>query len=367
MHKIGKNQTPKEVKKLHQEIKQQIDSEKNKYAQACPNPKAKKVVCYRGDKSACWYYRIHAPFSYVNKKHPDDYFVHITSLMDKGQLGFFKLAVLQRQYKADVFAPMLTMKEMGIKVVYEIDDDLFGVPKWSPAYSVYGKKSVKENLKYFLSNVDAVFVTNEYLADVYSPYCEKIYILPNSIDKSIMSPSPGNSEKKVVCWQGSHTHDKDISIMKPALQRLNQDEDTCVKLWSIDVPGIYKVPAVPFEAFYPMFSQIDGYVGLAPVTTIPFNRGKSNLKFLEYTAQGMVTVASNFGPYAETIEHDVTGLLIDNNKEWYDAVRYLIDDEDAHQRILANAQAFVDEHYDMQKNYVYWKDAVDELLGEEND
>jgi len=130
-----------------------------------------------------------------------------------------------------------------------------------------------------------------------------------------------------------------------------------------DFPGAQVIPLVPFEAFYAMFSQIDAHVGLAPLSAIPFNRSKSNLKFLEYTIQDLVTVASDFGPYKETIEHNHTGVLISDNRDWYDAVMDLVNNDDKRNHILNNAKKLVDEKYNIDHNYIYWKNAIDEILG----
>jgi len=330
-----------------------------------PKARVKKIKCFRGDNSACWGYRLHTPMAELAKNHKD-YVISITGVLDTRDLAGQDMVIMQRQYKADVFYPMLKMKQNGIKLVYEIDDDLFNVPDWNPASKVFNNKTVQDNIKHFLTNIDAVFTTTERLRDLYSKYCAKVFVLPNSIDYNIVHKPPRNSKKKVVCWQGSASHVKDISLIEPALTRLSKDNDAFIKVWDIDidVKDVYRMPFVPYAAFYQMFAQLDGYIGLAPLTTAPFNRGKSNLKWLEYTAYDMVTVASPVGPYAESIEHGVTGWLVNpNNSDWYDSIRYLLDHEDVYNEILKNAKEKVAKEYNIKNNYVCWKEAIDELIG----
>ena len=107
---------------------------------------------------------------------------------------------------------------------------------------------------------------------------------------------------------------------------------------------------------------MDACVGLAPIVPIPFNRSKSNLKFLEYSAQRIATVASNFGPYAGTIQDGETGLLVSDNKDWYDKIKYLLDHDDERNRIIENAYKYVKENYDISKNYILWKNAIDSVV-----
>jgi glycosyltransferase involved in cell wall biosynthesis len=326
-----------------------------------PKDHRKNIIAYRADLSACWFYRIFMPLTTL-VKHDVSFNAHIMGFIEHGQIGAYSLAILQRQFRPEVFEAMKLMKQVGTKVVYEIDDDLLHVPEWSPAYSAYGSKANIELVKKFISNVDAVFVTTEYLKKVYSEYCEHIYVLPNSVPFDTFAPMPGNSTKKVVLWQGSCTHERDIAIMCKSIDRLVDDPDVLVKFWSAGYPGVCTVPYVTFYDFYAMLSQQDAYVGLAPVVAHEFNKSKSNLKFLEYTAQGVATVASNFGPYADTIEDGVTGLLVSENKDWYDKIRYLIDHEDERNKIVANAQTMLKEKFDLNKNYVLWRDAINEVL-----
>lgn len=325
-----------------------------------------KIRAYRGDRAACWFFRLHAPMSYLARYHKDRYWVAITSRLDKDRVGEEDLAILQRQYKADVFHPIMkAKKEKGMKVVYEIDDDLFNVPKWNPAYKILGQKTVQDNTKRFLENVDAVFTTTHQLKDTYKNYCKRIYVLPNSVDYDVLIPRPpSNSKRKVILWQGSHTHLKDVEIIRKTLEKLTKDDDVFVKLWRIDmgIKNTHLVPFVNFEDFYAMFSQLDGYIGLAPISAVQFNKGKSNLKFLDYTSHGMVTVASDFGEYANTIVDNATGLLANNPNEWYEKIRWLLNNEDEYNRILENAQKFVKENYDINKNYLLWKQAIDEVM-----
>lgn len=326
----------------------------------------KRIIFFQGDRSACSFYRGISPLHAMtdgNKK--GDYVYNITGVIKREHIdNKYDIAVFQRQYRLDVFSPMMLMRQKhGTKLVYEIDDNLFDIPKWNPAYKTYADERVKEHIRTFLQNVDAVFVTQRYLADVYKPYNDRVFVLPNSVDFKVLNyPRPRQSKKAVVCWQGSNTHEKDLSLIRTCLQRLIKDSDCYVKLWRMTFPGTQEVPMVPFEAFFTMFPLLDIDIGLAPLSPNRFNLCKSNLKFLEYSALKIPTIASNFGPYAETIVNKETGILIDSVKDWYDAVRYLLDNEAERIRLGENAYNFVKENFDVDKNCVLWKNAFDSLL-----
>jgi glycosyltransferase involved in cell wall biosynthesis len=328
------------------------------------------IAAFRSDMSSCWYHRLHTSLAFLKKNYPE-YKIAIYDYMSRDQFPTFDLAILQRQYNPRIYEMVLEMKNLGKKVVYEVDDLLFpydgkeGVPSWSPAYTTFGRKDIQESIKKTIGACDAMFVSTEYLKKAYSNHCKKIYVLPNSIIFDVMSPSPNNSAKKVVCWQGSSTHGKDLRIIERAIKHL-VDDGYFVKTIGAEVSGAYQVPSVEFKSFYQMFSQLDACVGLAPLIPIPFNRAKSNLKFLEYSAQRIATVASNFGPYADTIIDGETGLLVSDNKDWYDKIKYLLDNDDIRSKMIDKAYDYVRENFDITKNYIYWKNAVDEILEERN-
>lgn len=340
------------------------------------HPDKINLIAYRGDRSACWFYRLHLPLVHLAKNNKDDYHITISSSIGKDHIGAYDVAILQRQYKYEVLAPVLEMQKTGTKLIFEIDDDLFNIPKWNPASKVLSSAKVQKGLLSFLSRVDAIFVTTEQLKQIYSNYCEHVYVLPNSIDFSTIYNYPKDHVKHSVMWQGSNTHDRDLAIAKNGMIQLAQDNDVVLKMWCgfdqatgkplFDIPNARTLPLTPFEGFFQMFSQVGVDVGLAPLTATIFNKGKSNLKFLEYTAQNAVTVASAFGPYKDTIEDEVTGILVEDNRDWYDKIRSILDDKDHYNEILANAQELVHSQFDISKNYILWQKALTEILERES-
>lgn len=335
----------------------------------------RSIMVYRGDKAACFFYRCFCPFGKLAQVHKDQYTVYISSVITKEHLNeTYDVIVLQRQHTKEVYDAVMTMRRKGPKLIYEIDDDLFNIPDWNPARAILGVKLVQDGIKRFLGTVDAMFVSTEYLVGIYKNYCKKIYVLPNSLNTEFFYKSPNNAIKKIVCWQGSMTHYKDVAIAEKGFAALAKNKDIMFKLWCgfnkeykplFDFPGAYVMPLVPFEAFYAMFSTIDGCVGLAPLSTVPFNRSKSNLKWLEYAAQGMVTVATDFGPYQD-IDDGVTGVLIQDNHDWYDAVMDLVNNDDKRQTMLTNATKILNEKYNIDINYKLWQNALEEVIGGKN-
>jgi len=340
-------------------------------------PEQKKLLLYQADRSACWQARLMQPFYYFAKNHKD-YRIEIDGGIRPEHLKNVRDFILwQRQYSGEVLSCCYQMRKTNpaVKMCWEADDSLIfgktpngktlnvGPPTWNPAYATYKKRSVQDNIRRFLEVVDACFVATEPLKELYSNFCEKVYVLPNSLDFNVFGPGPDNSRLPVVCWVGSNTHKNDIALLKPALTRLAKDDDVYIKLFSADLksPNTYTVPFVTISDYYKMLAQLEGVISVAPLAAVPFNKYKSNLRWLESSWQGMAVIASNFGPY-QCIEHEKTGILVDHPNEWYDWIRYLLENEEFRLELVKNAQSEIREKYDISKNYILWKNAIDEIL-----
>jgi glycosyltransferase involved in cell wall biosynthesis len=56
-------------------------------------------------------------------------------------------------------------------------------------------------------------------------------------------------------------------------------------------------------------------------------------------ARGIPIVATNWGPYADYVQHEVTGLLVDKPHDWARYLTALIHDEQARAEMAAQAYA----------------------------
>jgi len=65
-------------------------------------------------------------------------------------------------------------------------------------------------------------------------------------------------------------------------------------------------------------------IGIYPLSNDPWVYGKSGLKAIQYMAFGLPTVATNIGTTPKIIEHMKNGLLVNNDKEWVEALEELV-------------------------------------------
>ena len=279
-----------------------------------------------------------------------------------------------------------------IKVVLDLDDNLLEVKPDQPVYELYKKGTEKRAVvSALLSMVDALFVSTQPLADYYTKYLKEVYnkniptfVLPNYNDvKDFDYPTPKRTNKKITLgWIGSTTHNDDLRIMLPAIQRLLQEypnlefnivggltNEATLEIFSdFDDKVLDRVytsgGTIGWEDFPKMLMELPWDIGLAPLTQHEFNRGKSHIKWLEMAMKKIPCVCSRVYPYhnkilgQDTVIDGETGFLCDD-KEWYKKLKRLIDDKPLRKRIGQQAYDYVKNTLQYKDHYFLWEEALE--------
>ena len=274
----------------------------------------------------------------------------------------------------DVLAFMEIAKQVfpGKKLVTETDDWIFDLPSYNIASHPYKPNSPQERIAFDQFKLsDAVIVSTSYLKEnVGQLFPDKpIHLIPNSIDFDLWDnclsdeklPKPDGVVR--VIYSGCGNHNGDLEIVKPVLLALLDE-----------FPNLEVVMAQPFPCFadvknprfivpkegtgnprwtniidYPsMLKGWNGDIGIAPLRDNAFNRAKSNLRWLEYSALGLPTVASNVRPFAESVTPHL-GFLCTSKQEWYDKLKILIQEKSLRVATGNLAYNHVKEHFNMDK------------------
>lgn len=320
------------------------------------------VIAYHEDHGACRGYRIYYPINALQLNYDKEFNTVIAEHPQVTDLDIFDIMIFQRAYSEAAFKFISKAKSKGIKVVYEVDDNCFNVPNWNPTYNIYSNPKIRNSMIRIISACDHVFVTTQPLADFLLQYNPKIYVLPNSIAFDSIVRRPANNKRVVVGYQGSSTHNKDLSLVSNALAKLTRHPKVLVKLFSeYKLDGALTVPPVPFIMYYPALANCDFDVGVAPLVDIPFNACKSNLKVLEYFAMRTVAVASNVYPYNHTINNGVTGFLVNTPNQWEESIVELVENESKRKQMEEDSFSFVSNNFDVNKTCLLWRNALKEI------
>ena len=219
----------------------------------------------------------------------------------------------------------------------EMDDNMVDTPAYNPASEVYdpaGTHHRQVALEQF-KNMDGMIVSTPYLKEVYSDYNDNIYVVENGVDLSAWDRTHRKSRKGIrIGWAGGSSHEEDLRVVEPVIHSiLSKYRDVSFVLCHGVPPFLRNIDRVEFVT---KWARIDHYpqyladrsfdIGMAPLVDNAFNRGKSNLRWLEYSALGIPTVASNVGHFAQTVKHGIDGLLANDAKEFEAHLETLIRD-----------------------------------------
>jgi glycosyltransferase involved in cell wall biosynthesis len=233
------------------------------------------------------------------------------------------------------FMKMITELYPLKHIIMETDDDFTAVDPSSPSYRAYNPGSDYEwwNTQQ-LQSASHVITSTDYLKERFSKYNKNITVIPNAIDFELWDKAREGYKKHKrvrIGWMGSCTHFKDLEMIKEALETvLERHKNAEVYMVGYD-PMIFNHPRIIIHnkwsniMDYPQFvGKYSFDIGIAPLRDSIFNRAKSNLRYIEYSALQIPTVASDVMPM-KCIKSDKTGILVENNTaKWVEALSALI-------------------------------------------
>lgn len=222
-------------------------------------------------------------------------------------------------------------------VLAEIDDDILNTPEHNQASPFYkpGTPHREIALQQF-KNSDGMIVSTPYLKELYSEFNKNIYIVENSLDFSLWNRVRNKKRKGQIRigWIGGGGHDEDLRLVAPAVHNITKKYPDVRFVFVNGVPEFLKgLKNVEFEIGYEFINKYHYFfgsfgldIGLAPLVDNSFTRGKSNLRWLEYSALKIPCVASNVGHYAQTLRDGEDVLFANNPEHFEQQIEVLIKD-----------------------------------------
>lgn len=251
------------------------------------------------------------------------------------------IIVCQRIRTALAFSTLMALKYKHRKKIYcEIDDDAFNVDSSNPGFSTVNPGADAEYwFRKQLEEADGVIVSTAPLKKLYLTLNKNIHVVKNCIDFDVWpQKARRNINKKIrIGWQGALHHFNDLEFLSKILPRLNKEYKNKLEFIFfgsefeyLKIENSRFMPMVPIDKYPLAMSRLNLDITLAPLNDTLFNRGKSNLRVIEAGAlkKAVVASANNKLPYANTIKDGVDGILCNKDKEWVDAIRLLIEDEE---------------------------------------
>lgn len=290
------------------------------------------------------------------------------------------IVIVQRDFPRHVDAYKEVIAEARAQdkiIVYEIDDLLTELPEVHPDFNQY--KKVRASILAAIIEADAVTCSTPAIADYVRDFNPNVWVIPNYLNdklwdlRTITRPTEQPAKKPLtIGYLGTHSHKPDLEMVIPTLVRILErfGDDIKLRLWGIspqsDLIGRKNVEwlslgMVDYAQFAAYFSKQECDIFIAPLLDNQFNRSKSSLKFLEYSALGIAGIYSQIKPYESVVDQEVNGFLASTPEEWEAYITRLIDNPNLRYQIGSEAQATLKRHWLLSDQVPEWAGTFEKL------
>lgn len=259
------------------------------------------------------------------------------------------ILVLNNICDADVLPVIRDRKSRGKLTVYELCDDLDEIPPSSPVRGFYSQPKNMLLIKRLAHYCDALQFSSPELFRKYGYLNDYAVIFENQM-LSIPPERPRNLKDRVIVgWGGSAGHLRDMANISEGLANwiTGRSDAQLFIMGSESIGDLFKkIPenkikyCTPgsLEKYYGFLSHLD--IGLAPLEDTPFNRARSDIKFLEYAAHGVAPVVQATGPYLYSVRNGRTGILFTTTDGLISTLDYLVANPSERLAISVNAREY---------------------------
>jgi hypothetical protein len=313
-----------------------------------------KILVINPDyKDATSYYRAWGTFKDLQDRY-DFTFVNYSNvaIMAANKVAWpdlisFDVALFQRALGENSLQLLSYLKEIGLKIWYDLDDDLWNIPdsyKIKPTFNFKAIATIEEHIK----QSDLITCSTEPLADVIKEKTgRQANVIPNAWDIKRF-PLKEHNPQGITLWRGSNTHEQDLRSNRDLIEALAKE--THLTFMGFDpvkekpllniLKYTFEQPKDPFHYFrWIQESRPKQFIVL--LQDSKFNQSKSNIAWIEATAAGSLCYSNRVGEFSKV------GLDID-----------LIETIKDYEQVISMEQSKIKDCYSLE----YWNNVRAKLL-----
>jgi GT2 family glycosyltransferase/glycosyltransferase involved in cell wall biosynthesis len=232
-------------------------------------------------------------------------------------------------------------RSSGKPIIYDLDDLLLELPEDHPdRLSLHYGEALLPMLQAVIE-ADHITTTTMLLCEYLKLFNPNVSVLPNYLNDRIwnLNSFPVHKDNKqpiTIGYMGGASHVPDLAAVAPVLVKIaHRYADQVVFRFlgahiPVDLSSLPNVVWSPSETydyakFAGSFSNQEYDIFIAPLCDNLFNRCKSPIKYLEFSAQGAPGVYSNLDAYSCVVRHGENGFLASGLDEWLEYITRLIE------------------------------------------
>ncbi|MHB8170356.1 MAG: glycosyltransferase [Thermincolia bacterium] len=285
------------------------------------------------------------------------------------------LVVVQRSVNPLALNLMAWARKYGKGFIYDLDDNFLAIDESDhPPGGHYNRLVVKQVVAQLIKGANLIRAGSSQLAQALVSLNGRVEFRRNSVDLALINslgPRPQGPAPLVVGYSGT-AKATDFQPIIPALMRLLNEYPSAMRLdfmgyVPVELVGHPAVSFVPYDFDYRQYLRTwwsrGWHIGLAPLRDSRFNCCKTDIKFREYGALGVVGIYSDLPNYREVIQEGISGLLVPNDPHhWYVAIKRLLDDPALRQRIVHHARHAVEQQHSVEKVALEWLEVFSRVV-----
>lgn len=288
------------------------------------------------------------------------------------------VVMVQRLASTENMDTLKRLKDMGLGIVYDLDDDMWSVAASNPAAPVM--KALAPYLAGFdrcSELADMITCSTGHLESSIKTNMRNgvpTRVINNAIDMDLFQPCilPKDPTRVVIGWGGSATHGEDLQEMGSSLFNVMRSDNRAFAHFVGMVPNLQQFIGhprvlahgwVPVSEYPARLATWNWDIYLAPLTSSRFNRSKSCIKALEAGALKIPCLMSDVQPFREFTSHDkeLQWLLCSNPKQWFEKLHELVSDDGLRQHLGEVSYKVTRDIYSMKKKVAVWKQLFDSV------
>lgn len=250
------------------------------------------------------------------------------------------------------------LKQAHHPYVYYIDDNFWDLAGDSLLARYYRHPAVRDTLDQVVRQAAVVITNTQPLANVLRQHNRHVEVLPAFFNFDFVRGNVSSESNEIrIGFAGSSSRQSDLKLIVNLIPTiLSKYPRVVFEFAGVLPPGIETSQRIRFFAYRESYEEFIRFklsrnwrIGLAPLLAGAANRCKTDNKFREYGACGIAGIYSRVQPYVDSVEHDLTGLLVENHPDaWLNAVTELVEKPEKAGDISRAAREFVETHYSTQ-------------------
>lgn len=250
-------------------------------------------------------------------------------------------------------------------IIYDLDDDLLHQPDW--VGHAAGLALELDVVELLVRSADLVTVSTPVLSQALAPYTKRSVVVRNAIELGLYGPVLASAsevgDEVRILFYGAGVRTREYELCRRAVDEAAASGPRVRRIWlGATDPAVRALvdEVYPYaQAGASFASALAGTrpdIGLAPLGSGDFERAKSELHWLEYSAVGAATIATRLapsGPY-DVIDDGVDGLLAETPDDWRRHVAGLAASSDRRAEIAGRARERIASDYSAARRAMEW-------------